>query len=127
MSGTEKDEIRKLKKKLKQQEKKNAEIRDQMAIERTIFANERTLMAFLRTSITILAGGFAAIKLSQQLYIEIVGIILMPIGLALAAYSFFRYFQKQKLIEQHREDYTHTSHKHADLHKKEASNYGNTD
>lgn len=127
MPDPKQEEIKKLKKKLKHQEKKNAEIRDQMAIQRTIFANERTLMAFLRTSITILAGGFAAIKLSQQIYIEVIGIIAMPLGLGLAVYSFYRYIQKQKLIERQREDYTHTSHVHADLHKKDPSDYGNID
>lgn len=54
MLDSEKEEITKLKKKLKHQEKKNVEIRDQMAIQRIIFANERTLLAFLRTSIELL-------------------------------------------------------------------------
>ena len=127
MSDPEKEKIKKLKKKLKHQEKKNAEIRDQMAIERTIFANERTLMAYLRTAITIIAGGFAAIKLSQHLYLEIIGIISMPLGLGLAAYSFYRYLHKQKLIERQRDDYTHTSHQHAELSEKEPTKYGNVD
>ncbi|MDX5422050.1 MAG: DUF202 domain-containing protein [Hymenobacteraceae bacterium] len=127
MLNPDKEKIRKLKKKLKQQEKKNAEIRDQMAIQRTIFANERTLMAYLRTAIAIIAGGFAAVKLSQHLYLEITGIILMPLGLGLAAYSFYRYLQQQKLIKKQREEYTHTSHKHAKLHEKEASGFGNVD
>ncbi|MFD2999682.1 YidH family protein [Pontibacter toksunensis] len=127
MSDPEKEKIKKLKKKLKHQEKKNVEIRDQMAIQRTIFANERTLMAYLRTAITIIAGGFAAIKLSQHLYLEIIGIISMPLGLGLAAYSFYRYLQKQKLIERQRNDYTHTSHQHAELNEKEPTKYGNVD
>jgi uncharacterized membrane protein YidH (DUF202 family) len=127
MPDPEKEEIKKLKKKLKHQEQKNTEIRDQMAIQRTIFANERTLMAYLRTAIAIIGGGFAAIKLSQHTYMEMIGIVLMPVGLALAIYSFYRYFQKQKLIQQQREDYTHTSHHHAELHEKEVSRYGNFD
>ena len=127
MLEQDKAEIKKLKKKLKQQEKKNTEIRDQMAIQRTIFANERTLMAYLRTALAFAGGGFAAIKLSQHTYLEIMGFILLPIGLGLAIYSLYRYFQKQKLINLNRQEYSHTSHHHAALHEKEASLYGNTD
>jgi putative membrane protein len=127
MPDPEQVEIKKLRKKLKQQEKKNAEIRDQMAVQRTIFANERTLMAYLRTAIALIGGGFAALKLSQHIYMEAIGLLLMPLGTILVAYSFFRYFQKQKLIKQQRQEFTQTSHKHAELYEKEASGYGNID
>ncbi|MFD2246551.1 YidH family protein [Pontibacter ruber] len=127
MLDPEQEEIKKLKKKLKQQEKKNTEIRDLMAMQRTIFANERTLMAYLRTAIAIIGGGFAAIKLSQHIYMEMIGLILMPAGVLLAIYSFYRYLLKQKLIKEQREKYTNTSHKHAELHEKQASGYDNID
>ncbi|MFD2513835.1 YidH family protein [Pontibacter locisalis] len=127
MLDEDKEKIKKLKKKLKVQEKKNAEIRDQMAMQRTIFANERTLMAYLRTSITIIAGGFAAVKFSDDLYLELIGATLLPIGAILAIYSFLRYRKKQRLIEGHHKSIEHTSHHHAELHEKEASRYGNTD
>jgi inner membrane protein YidH len=123
----EQEEIRKLKKKLKQQEKKNTEIRDQMAVQRTIFANERTLMAYLRTALTIIAGGIAAIKLSGHIYMEIAGISLIIIGVLLGSYSFYRYVQKQKLIKHQQQEFTQTSHHHAAIHEKEASRFGNTD
>ena len=123
----EQEEIKKLKKKLKQQEKKNTEIRGQMAVQRTIFANERTLMAYLRTAITLIAGGIAAIKLSDHVYLEIAGVSLLFIGVTLTAYSFFRYRVKQKIIEQQRKDFSETSHHHAAIHEKEAFRKGNTD
>ncbi|OKL40666.1 YidH family protein [Pontibacter flavimaris] len=126
MPTSEQEEIKKLKKKLKRQERKNAEVRDQMALQRTIFANERTLMAYLRTAIAFIGGGYAAIKLSQHVYMEVIGILMLPAGVALAVYSFYRYLQKQKLIRRQRQDYAHTSHLHAELHEKEASGYGNT-
>ncbi|MEJ8801321.1 YidH family protein [Pontibacter sp. H249] len=127
MLDQEKAEIKKLKKKLKRQEKKNAEIRDQMAIQRTIFANERTLMAYLRTALAFAGGGFAALKLSQHVYMEAMGVVMMTIGTALTLYSFYRYFQKQQLIKRQREDYTHTSKYHEELHEKQASSFGNID
>ncbi|WP_250419218.1 MULTISPECIES: YidH family protein [Pontibacter] len=123
----DKETIKKLKKKLKIQEKKNTEVRNQMAVQRTIFANERTLMAYLRTAITIIAGGIAAVKFSGNVYMETAGVALMFVGVILSAYSFYRYFQKQKLIKRQREDFTETSHHHAAIHEKEASRYGNVD
>ncbi len=123
----EKEEIKRLKKKLKQQEKKNTEIRNEMAVQRTIFANERTLMAYLRTSIALLAGGVAAIKLSQHKYMGLLGLALITLGSGLTIYSFFRYFKKQKLIKRQQKEFTQTSHHHAAIHEKEASRYGNSD
>lgn len=116
MSDTDKEKIQKLKKKLRVQEQKNAEIRDHMAAERTIFANERTLMAYLRTAMTISVGGFVAIKLSDDLYLEIIGIILIPIGIILGVYSFVRYRHKQRIIEGHHQNYCPTSHEHEQAH-----------
>ncbi|OKL40665.1 YidH family protein [Pontibacter flavimaris] len=116
MLSPDKEKIKKLKKKLKVQEKKNVEIRDHMAAQRTIFANERTLMAYLRTAMTVSIGGFAAVKFSDDLYLEIIGIILIPIGIILALYSFIRFRQKQKLIEGHHQDYCPTSHEHERAH-----------
>jgi putative membrane protein len=116
MSDTDKEKIQKLKKKLRVQEQKNAEIRDHMAAERTIFANERTLMAYLRTAMTISVGGFVAIKLSDDLYLEIIGIILIPLGVILGVYSFVRYRHKQRIIEGHHQNYCPTSHEHERAH-----------
>ncbi len=127
MQVSEKDEIKKLRKKIKKLEKKNADIRDEMAIQRTIFANERTLMAYLRTAIALIAGGFAAIKLSQHYYMELIGLTLMPMGLLLAVYSFIRYFKKQQLIKQQKQSITPISKHHDELYEKQASRYGNID
>ena len=117
MLDPDKEKIKKLKKKLKIQEKKNAEIRDQMATQRTFFANERTLMAYLRTAMTVSAGGFVAIKLSEELYLNIIGMVLIPTGIGLAIYSFIRYRQKQKLLEGHHQNYCPTSHEHERVHE----------
>lgn len=119
MSEVERDKIKKLKKKLRLQEQKNREIRDQMAKQRTIFANERTLMAYLRTAMTISVGGFFAVKLSDDLYLEVLGGILIPIGVILGIYSFVRYRYKQKIIEGHHSEYSPTSHEHERAHNQD--------
>lgn len=117
MSDAEKQKIKKLKKKLRLQEQQNREIRDQMAMQRTTFANERTLMAYLRTAMAIAAGGFAAIKFSNDFYLKGIGIVLILGGIALTVYSLTRYRSKQKAIDGHHQRYTPTSHHHATLHR----------
>lgn len=112
----EKQEIKYLKKEIKLKEKLNNEIRDAMAMQRTVFANERTLMAYLRTAMAIVAGGFVAIKFSNDLYLEIAGAVLIVMGLAVGIYSFYRYRQKQKIIEHHHGRYSPTSHHHEKVH-----------
>jgi putative membrane protein len=123
----DKKEIKKLKKKLKVQEKKNSEIRDQMAMERTSFANERTLMAYMRTAVAVIGAGILAAKFADDLYLQVAGLALLPIGLFLGAFGFYRYHQKQKLISNHTQHYSPTSHHHSKIHKKEAGGYGNID
>jgi putative membrane protein len=113
----DKQEIKYLKKEIKLKEKMNNDVRDAMAMQRTVFANERTLMAYLRTAMAIVAGGFIAIKFSDDLYLEIGGIILILIGLAVGSYSFYRFLQKQKVLEHHSGRYSPTSHHHESLHK----------
>lgn len=115
----DKKDIKHLKKEIKLKEKMNNEIRDAMAMQRTVFANERTLMAYLRTAMVIVAGGFVAVKFSDDLYLEIGGAALILIGLAIGAYSFYRYTQKQKIIESHTGRYAPTSHHHEKVHKHE--------
>ncbi|MDX5435641.1 MAG: DUF202 domain-containing protein [Pontibacter sp.] len=122
-----KEEIKRLKKKLKIQERKNNEVRDQMALERTVFANERTFMAYLRTAMAIVGAGIIAAKFANDLYLKIAGFVLLPIGFALGVYGFYRYRQKQNIILHHHQHYSKTSHHHAELHEKEASSYGNID
>lgn len=98
-----------------------------MTVQRTIFANERTLMAYLRTAIALIAGGFAAVKLSHHKYMEFIGLSLMPLGVILAVYSFTRYFRKQKLIKDYWAGYTHTSQHHEELHEKMSARMSHKD
>ncbi|MHC2991974.1 hypothetical protein OB13_10380 [Pontibacter sp. HJ8] len=121
MLDPDQQEIKKLRRKLEIQERKNTEIRDQMAVQRTIFANERTLMAYLRTALALIGGGFAALKLSRHVYLEVTGFILMVLGVALAVYSFARYLKKQRLIQRQIKEYIHTSHHHSALLEQEIS------
>lgn len=55
-------------------------LKDALAIDRTVLANERTFLAYFRTFIVFLSSGFAIIKLNALEEISDIGYFL--IGLA---------------------------------------------
>jgi len=70
-----------LKRELKVQEKQNLEIRDNLAIERTQFANERTFLAYIRTAMGLVLAGFSLIQFfHDQVYVW-VGVLFIPGGI----------------------------------------------
>lgn len=74
--------------------------RDHLAIERTRLANERTLLAWMRTSLMMLVSGITLLKLFQDVLImEVLGGVLIPTSLFLAALGGFRYWRTRSSIE----------------------------
>ena len=55
-------------------------LRDQLAIDRTIFANERTFLAYCRTSLALIITGAGTIKLFDGLFSDIAGWALIALG-----------------------------------------------
>jgi len=75
-------------------------LRDVLAIDRTRLANERTLLAWLRTAIMLLVSGVTLLKLFEGvLVMEVMGVVLIPLGLVTAAWGFRRYLHTRRLIE----------------------------
>ena len=106
---------RNLKKDLEVQEKANNEISDNLAIERTQFANERTFLAYMRTSMGFILAGFSLIKFFEgQVYVWI-GALLIPAGIILSLIGMWKFITKRTAIDQHRANYTPTSHIHAQV------------
>ncbi|WP_347157429.1 DUF202 domain-containing protein [Pontibacter chitinilyticus] len=104
---------------LKAKEKRNLEIRDTLALERTNLANERTLLAYSRTAMALILAGLTFMKLfDDPLYFGI-GMIFIPLGLAFGWYGYRRYTKKQVQIDSHTESYTPTSHVHAQVAEQE--------
>ena len=56
-------------------------LRDYLAIDRTILANERTFLAYLRTALTIFIAGVTFIKFFENIFIEIIGWVFVPLGI----------------------------------------------
>jgi len=56
-------------------------LRDYLATDRTILANERTFLAYLRTALAFVIVGVSLIEFFNKPSIELLGWILIPLGL----------------------------------------------
>jgi putative membrane protein len=63
---------------------------------RFLLANERTLLAWIRTALTLLAGGVALIYLTVDLFP--LGIVLIAVGTAAAVVGYRRYEAAERAI-----------------------------
>jgi putative membrane protein len=61
-------------------------LRDYLAIERTILTNEATFLAYIRTSLTVVVVGVTLFHISQNPFLQYVGIGFVLFGF----YIFFR-------------------------------------
>lgn len=111
---------RRLRKKLKIQEKHNLEIRDNLAMERTKLANERTFLSYMRTGTAMVLAGLTFIKVFEDdpFYIGI-GLAFIPIGLGITLFGYFRFSAKKREVARHTYSYTPTSLIHAEVEKQE--------
>jgi len=68
------------------------EIRDWLAMDRTLMANERTLLSYLRTSLGLLAAGATLLKLFPDRPPEVItGCVTAALGLAIAVVGVHRF------------------------------------
>ena len=104
-----------LKNELRVQEKANVEIKDNLAIERTQFANERTFLSYIRTSMGFVLAGFSLIQFFKGQMFEWVGGLLIPVGIIMSIIGMWKFITKRTEIEKHRANYTPTSHLHAQV------------
>ena len=74
-------------------------LRDVLALDRTRLANERTLLAWLRTALMLLVSGVTLLKLFEGVSsLEILGSILIPASILVAAIGVRGYFKTCRLI-----------------------------
>lgn len=101
---------RKLRERLKIQEKHNLEIRDNLAMERTKLANERTFLSYMRTGTAMVLAGLTFIKVFEDdsFYIGI-GLAFIPIGLGITIFGYYRFSKKRREVARHTYSYTPTS------------------
>lgn len=72
---------------------------DQLAIDRTHLANERTLLAYLRTGTALVVAGFSLINFFHDEVYELMGVLLVPLGLLLLGLGWVRCRKRARSIE----------------------------
>lgn len=76
--------------------KDNLILRDLLATDRTALANERTLLAYIRTALSLIVAGSSFVKFSGMLLIEVIGYILIPLGIIIGILGLYRFVQTKK-------------------------------
>lgn len=66
-------------------------LRDYLAMERTTLANERTLLSYLRSSLYLLVGGIALLKLENFENLQVVGYISLFLAIIFVVIGVYRY------------------------------------
>jgi putative membrane protein len=81
----------------------NHDLRDHLAVERTILANKRTLLSYVRTAILLLGSGLTIIKLfgDQVIFLLFSGLIIV-LGLGLLFIGTFEYIDVKNTLLEHR-------------------------
>ncbi|HSI89510.1 MAG TPA: DUF202 domain-containing protein [Adhaeribacter sp.] len=102
-----------LKQHLEVTEKANREIRDNLAIERTEFANERTFLAFMRTALGLIVAGFSLVQFFQDRFYVWIGVLFLPAGLILGLLGLQKFLTRRRHITGKRSAYKAVSHLHA--------------
>ena len=105
----EASETEHLRRNLKVTERANVEIRDNLAIERTRFANERTFLAYIRTAMGLVLAGFSLMQFFHDKIFVWVGVVFIPLGIFVSIIGLKKYLVKRQFILQHRANYTPTS------------------
>lgn len=74
-------------------------LRDVLALERTRLANERTLLSYARTSLYLIVGGVALIKVERFDNTKAIGVVVIIGSAFLFAFGIYRYVKLRKKIK----------------------------
>jgi putative membrane protein len=75
-----------------------AELRDQLAVERTRLANERTLLAYVRTALGLVAAGVVLLQLIPGVLAGGGGLTLVATGLVVVVIGLVRFRKVQRRL-----------------------------
>ncbi len=76
----------------------SAQYRDSLAMKRTRLANDRTFLAYQRTALTLFIAGISFIRFFDNLIIEIIGWIFLPLGIVTIVLGIRRYIRIRNRI-----------------------------
>jgi putative membrane protein len=74
-------------------------LRDFLALERTTLANERTLFAYIRTSLYLILGGIAFLKMESLQNIQWLSYLSFGISFLMIVYGLIRYFKLRRKLQ----------------------------
>jgi putative membrane protein len=74
------------------------DVRQSLALERTILANERTLLSYIRTAVALSGSGLTIQHFSHTLFFNILGWVLVPLGLLMALLGYRQYRKLKQTI-----------------------------
>lgn len=80
--------------------KRHLFLRDHLAAQRTTLANERTFLAYIRTALTLFVAGVSFIKFFGSIIIEVLGWILIPIGVFIFIKGIISFRRMNKRIQE---------------------------
>ncbi|MFZ5801640.1 MAG: DUF202 domain-containing protein [Candidatus Omnitrophota bacterium] len=75
------------------------ELRDELAVRRTVLANQRTLLTFSTASLALVITGLTLIKFFEGTLIFWAGLAFLPAGGLLLFFGVRNYFSHQRMIE----------------------------
>ena len=75
------------------------DLRDELAIHRTVLANQRTLLTFFNASLALVITGLTLIKFFSGHFIYWFGWALLPAGVLLLGCGFKNFFAHQRKIK----------------------------
>lgn len=75
-------------------------LRDRLAEDRTALANERTFLAYVRTALTLFAAGVTFIKFFGSSLVEVIGWVLLPLGLYTMAKGVTSYRRMKRVMRE---------------------------
>jgi putative membrane protein len=82
-----------------QEQKEFPVLRDHLAAHRTDLANDRTFLAYIRTALTFIVVGVTFMKFFNNIVIEIIGLIYIPIGIFISIKGLIRYRKIKRVIQ----------------------------
>ncbi len=86
-------------KKYAEEHKEPLQLRDYLAIDRTLLANERSLLAYMRTAITLFIAGISLIKFFDSVFVKALGEVFLAGTLLIFIQGVRRYKATQQMYE----------------------------
>ena len=75
------------------------DLRDKLAVQRTILANQRTLLSFFTASLAVAVTGITLIRFFEDHWTRRLGCALLPCAVIFLILGFYNYFSHRKSID----------------------------